>query len=198
MKKLNIFSLTVVLAVALFAVSCNNNSNKVETAEETKVAAVFGVDSILSVAPEYVNDTIEVEGVCVHICSHGAGKISLMGSDDTKTIMCHASKELGAFKQECVNSVVRVKGVIVEQRMDEAYLQAWEEQIKAQTVKQHGEGQAAGCDSEMKAHQEQKVATPEERIANLRARIAERNEKEGLNYLSFYSIVAIDYEIVTE
>lgn len=198
MKKLNLFSLAAVVAVSLFAVSCNNSSNKVETTEETEVATALEVDSILTVAPEFVNDTVEVEGVCVHICSHGAGKISLMGSDDTKTIMCHASKELGAFKQECVNSIVRVKGVVVEQRIDEAYLQKWAEQVKAQTAEKHGEGQAAGCDSEMKAHQEQAANSPEERIENLRKRIAERNEKEGLNYLSFYSIVAIDYEIVNE
>ena len=46
-----------------------------------------------------------------------------------------------------------------------------------------------------KAQNEQPDNTEQERIANFRERIAERNEKEGKNFLSFYFIEAEEYTI---
>ena len=59
-----------------------------------------------------------------------------MGSDDTKTIRVEACK-LGSFDSKCVNSIVEVKGTLVEDRIDEAYLQNWEKQLSAQTGKDY-------------------------------------------------------------
>ena len=76
---------------------------------------------------------------------------------------------------------------------DEAYLQNWESRLKAQTEKSHGET-AAGCDSEKKARGET-ANTPEARIADFRAKIAERKTATGKDYLSFYYLEASSYEI---
>ena len=56
-----------------------------------------------------------------------------MGSDDTQAIRVEAGT-LGAFDPKCVNSIVRVTGTLKEQRIDEAYLQNWEAQLKAQAA----------------------------------------------------------------
>ena len=100
---------------------------------------------------------------------------------------------MDAFAQECINSIVTITGQLVEDRIDEAYLQNWEEQLKAQAAKEHGEGKA-GCANEKKARGET-ADTPEARIADFRKQIAEREAQEGKAYLSFYHIDATSYQI---
>ena len=114
-----------------------------------------------------------------------------MGSDDTKTIRVEAGP-LGSFDTRCVNAIVTVAGTLKEQRVDEAYLQNWESRLKAQTEKSHGET-AAGCDSGRKHAAKQRIL--EARIADFRAKIAERKTATGKDYLSFYYLEASSYEI---
>ena len=129
--------------------------------------------------------------VAVSFKKKGARKIFLMGSDDTQTIRVESGK-LGKFDPQCVGSIVRVKGILREQRVDEDYLHSWEEQVRTQAGEQHGTT-AAGCDSEKKARGET-AATVEGRIADFRRKIAERNAAEGKPYLSFYFVEAQSYE----
>ena len=142
--------------------------------------------------PVSLPDKVTIEGVCTHICKHGGRKIFLMGSDDTQTIRVEGGS-VGKFDQKCVNSIVRVTGDLKEQRIDEAYLQNWEAQLKAKAAEQHGEGEA-GCSTEKKARGET-ANTPEARIADFRAKIADRKAKTGKDYLSFYFVEASSYEI---
>ena len=102
------------------------------------------------------------------------------------------SGKLGKFDPQCVGSIVRVKGILREQRVDEDYLRSWEEQVRTQAGEQHGTT-AAGCDSEKKARGET-AATVEGRIADFRRKIAERNAAEGKPYLSFYFVEVQSYE----
>ena len=60
-------------------------------------------------------------------------KRQLMGSDDTQVIRVEAGT-LGTFDPKCVNYIVRVTGTLKEQRIDEAYIQNWEAQLKAQAA----------------------------------------------------------------
>ena len=201
MNGFKFFGVTALLSVALLCtVSCGNKSQKDENkgvTEDEQTVAVLDVDSLLSNAEALTEQTVDVEAVCTHICQHGGGKIFLMGSDDTRTIRCEAGEEVGKFSQDCANSIVRVTGVLKEQRIDEAYLQQWEAQLENNADEKHGNS-SAGCSSEQKARQEEAANSTEERIANFRKRIAQRNEKEGKNYLSFYYIDATDYKIVNE
>ncbi|MDE6628652.1 MAG: hypothetical protein K2K36_04710, partial [Muribaculaceae bacterium] len=57
---------------------------------------------------------------------------------------------------------------------------------------------AAGCETERKAQGQADIATFAAQMADYRARIAERAEKEGKPYLSTYYIVTYDYEILPE
>ena len=114
----------------------------------------------------------------------------LMGSNESKTLRVEAAK-LGSFKQECANNMVKVKGVLREERLDEAYLQKWEQD---EGIEHHGDGEG-GCSTE-KAARGETANTTAERIADFRARIAAREQAEGKAYLSFYFIEALDYEII--
>lgn len=185
---MKIKSLLILATVALFAISCGGNRAKSVTAE-----AVVEVETLLAGATEYVDKIIEVEGICTHICQHGARKIFLMGSDETKTIRIE-SGDLGAFDQKCQNSIIKVIGTLCEERIDEAYLQNWEAAVAANSAEQHGDGES-GCETEKKARGET-GSTTAERIADFRAKIAARKAAEGKEYLSFYYVVAQAYEVL--
>lgn len=185
-----------ILCGTLAFVACGGNTSKRATAEQTAAAEqsdVLEIDELLASADSLARKFVTIEGVCTHTCKHGARKIFLMGSDDTQTIRVE-SGELGHFDPQCVNRVVRVTGTLDEQRVDEAYLTAWERRAKAQTAEKHGTAEA-GCDAEKAARQEA-GNTVAERIADFRAKIAARKAAEGKDYLSFYYVTATSYEIL--
>ena len=194
MTSISKWSLTLLLGMTLGLASCGNDSNKSkeQTSAEEVTPAALEVDQVLADPDSLVGDTIEIEGICTHICKHGGGKIFLMGSDDTKTLRVEAGESIGSFPQETVNSIVRVTGVLVEDRIDEDYLAQWEAQIADQAKETQGEG---GCAADMKANAEAEANTVLERIANFRSRIAERTEREGKPYVSLYHMEGLSYEI---
>ena len=184
------------VAVMMFAAcvlsSCGGGKKQAQNAEEA--VAAMSIDEVMGKAAGLVDQTVTIEGVCSHTCSHGAKKMFLVGSDDSKTLRIEAG-ELGAFDTKVVNNIVTVKGVIKEERIDEAYLQDWETRLKNETEEKHGneEGEG-GCDTEKNARGET-ADTPEGRIADFRAKIAAEKEATGKEYLSFYHVVAESYEI---
>ena len=116
MKTINILTLALCLALAL--ASCGKKQTKDKSAqvgqtEQAITPSALEVDDVLARAATLTGQTVTVEGVCTHICEHGGRKIFLMGSDDTQVIRCEAGEGIGAFPQQCVNSIVRVKGTVV-------------------------------------------------------------------------------------
>ncbi len=185
----------LLLSIALTSLTgCGQGSPKSGDTRTASSSQVLEVDSLLRHADQLAGQTVLLEGVCTHICKHGGGKIFLLGSDDTQTIRIDAGEKVGKFKPETVNSVVRVTGEVCEERIDEAFLDQWESELKAAGM-EHGEG-GAGCESDQQARGEAPVNSLQQRIDNFRARIAERQQSEGKNYLSFYSLTADSYEIV--
>lgn len=194
MKKLSM--LFVLLAgLMLLTAACGGNTQSERQEDNNLAIDTLSVDSLLANADSFVDQEITLSGLCTHICSHGAKKIFLMGSDDTKTIRVEAKEELGAFKQESVNSIVLVRGELKEERIDEEYLSDWEKKIAEETEEEHGEGDGAGCATEKKARNEGESDSSTERIKDFRERIAERKASEGKEYLSFYYIECSSYEI---
>ena len=161
-KKLTIA--IAIMAMTFIGTSCGNKQQKSasEATTEQSASSALEIDSLLANAESLAGQEVTIEGVCTHTCKHGAKKIFLMGSDDTQVIRVEAGT-LGAFDPKCVNSIVRVTGTLKEQRIDEAYLQNWEAQLKAQAAEKHGTGEA-GCDSEKKARGET-ANSPEARIS---------------------------------
>ncbi len=185
----------MIMACALATFTSCSNSSKTQTEESAPAVEILTVDDLLSQASELVDSTVTFEGVCSHTCKHGATKMFVLGSDDTKTIRVEACS-LGSFDNKCIHRPVTVTGVLREQRIDEDYLAQWEEKLKAQVAADntHGENGEGSCDSE-KAARGVTSDSAEGQIAEYRARIAERQANEGKNYLSFYYIEAEAYEI---
>ena len=178
-KKLTIA--IAIVAMTFIGTSCGNKQQKSasEATTEQSASSALEIDSLLANAESLAGQEVTIEGVCTHTCKHGAKKIFLMGSDDTHVIRVEAGT-LGAFDPKCVNSIVRVTGTL-------------KEQLKAQAAEKHGTGEA-GCDSEKKARGET-ANSPEARIADFRAKIADRKAETGKEYLSFYFMEADSYEV---
>ena len=188
--KTKLMMAALLVAACFTMMSCGGRKKQTQAAEEVAMS----IDEVMEKAASLVEQTVVIEGVCTHTCSHGAKKMFLVGSDDSKTLRIEAG-ELGAFDTKVVNNVVTVKGIIKEERIDEAYLQDWEARLKAQTEEKHGNGEGeGGCDTEKNARGET-ANTTEGRIADFRAKIAAEKEATGKEYLAFYHVVANSYEI---
>lgn len=204
MKKTSIFTLLAFLCLAM--VSCGGASN---SASSEEAAGAISVDQLLADAENLVGDTIEIEGVCSHLCRHGGRKAFVVGSADSVLIRCEAFPLMGEpFPKSTIHQPIRVKGVVCEERIDEAAIQnmirQYEESQKAAAEKAAEAGEEApaevesGCATERAAQGQKNLTAFDDRIADYRAKIAARQEKEGKPYLSFYCLQAISYEILPE
>jgi hypothetical protein len=192
----SLFVAAAILAAGLMTTACSNKGNQQTQTEAEATPVVLTVDQVLAQGDSLVGQTISVEGVCTHLCKHGGKKLFMMGSTDKVSLRCEATPSVGRFSDDAINNEVVVTGVLVEDRIDEAYLLNWEEKIKADTDEKHGDNKEAGCDTEKKNRGESAEAnTPEKRIADFRQRIAEREAAEGKAYLSFYHLDADSYDI---
>ena len=145
------------------------------------------VDEVQTRGEELTGNTVAISGLCSHLCAHGGRRMFLRGA---KTVFrVESTKATGAFPSEVVNEPVRVVGVLKETRIDETYLRNWEERLIS------GSAGHDGCGTEVAARGDQ-GDTDRQKIDNFRKRIAERNAKEGKNYLSVFYLTAESYEIL--
>ncbi len=96
-------------ALALMFAACGKKDAAVSA------PATMSVDSLMSVAGSLSGDTVEVEGLCLHLCKHGGTKAFLAGADSTVILRCQATAAMGgAFAPDCVGKMLTVKGVVAE------------------------------------------------------------------------------------
>ena len=208
MKK-SIFIAAIAVLSMGFA-SCSSNSAKTDATEATTEVAAISVDDVLANAEKMVGDTVTIEGVCSHLCKHGGRKAFVLGSNDSLLLRCEAYPIMGTpFSKESIHKPIKVNGILKEERVDEKAIAEMEHQYAMlnntdDASAQFGESAektaepTGGCDTERAARGQQNLTSFADRIADYRARIAQRNEKEGKPYLSFYYLEAISYEILPE
>lgn len=171
--------------LAISFASCKDNTGVSE-------AAPLTVDSLMSDADALLGDTITVEGLCSHLCKHGGRKAFLVGADSTVVLRCEATTAMGgAFGPDCIGDTLTVRGVVCENRIDEEAVAKMEAQYLAadSAARSH-----EACDTEKKAQGQANISTFEARMADYRAKIAERAASENKPYLSFYYLEALSYE----
>lgn len=124
-----------VLVAGLFALtSCQKQ------AEQAQV--VYSIDEVYAQADSLAGDTIFFEGVCAHLCKHGGRKAFLMGSDESRILRVEGA-QAGNFAPECINNLVRVRGVLHA-------IEVVPEEGESSDGLKHGEGDN-GCETEKKA-----------------------------------------------
>ena len=192
------------LALTFIVTACGGSKNN--QAAQDEESSALTVDELLTNPDQYVDQTVTFEGICSHLCKHGGRKAFVQGNADNLLLRCEAFPSMNEpFSGETIHHPIRVTGIFHEERIDENYLQELErtEQERAYNINQEGgavnPGESeAGCDTERAAHGQQDLNTLNERIADYRARIAERDSIEGKPYLSFYFVEATGYEILPD
>lgn len=176
----------LMLFVATIFGACSNSTKT--TSENTEKAAVeecasISVDSLLLVAADLVGKEVTVQGTVDHVCKHGGKRVKIFSSCPSKMINAEAGETMGNFNAELEGSEVCLTGVVVEDRMDMAFVEEYEKKVK-------------------KAIEEEKEAATEEngqctghgngleKVAKWKAEI----EASENGYLSTYSLEVAKYE----
>lgn len=192
MKKL--FALSFVAAMMIGCSSgpkpeSNGNSN---TAIEAPVEVT--VANFEEKAPELVGKLIVIKGTADHICKHDGKKLFLIDTISEGRVKITTGEDMAAFNSELEGYDFVVTGLVDETIVDEAYLQEWEEEIKAGIEENKHLGGGEPMTAEEKAAGQHLDDPAYEQIKNYRDQMAEK----GVNKLSFYAVTAVSYEVIKD
>ncbi len=174
----NIF---LAIAICLLIISCKTENKKVEN--NTKKNEVEIVETPLltlgefdTKAGEFVGKEIQIKGIVDHVCKHGGKKILLVTDEGDAHVF---SEE--RFDEALMGSEIKVTGIVLEERIDEAYCLKMEED----NIKSHSEGVS---------NQEQ-FENKKKHIQQLRDQMKEKGVDHISNYsLQYVSLTNIDAE----
>lgn len=131
--------LVLFAAMAMFACSNSEEGSTVTVADFEEKAA------------DLVDQKVQIEGMVVHVCRHGGGKMFLEEVGNDKRVKITAGEGVGQFDQswETEGKEVLVEGFVREMKIDEAYLANWEAELKEKASEEKAQGgNEAGCDGE--------------------------------------------------
>lgn len=165
------------IVLALVLISCKENQKEqvkdqesTEVKSETPFIAIADFDTK---AGEFVDKEIGVKGIVDHVCKHGGKKLLLVTDDGD----VHVTSD-ERFDEALKGSEIALKGIVVEERIDEAYCLKMEED----NMKSHSEG---------KSNKEQFEAK-KKHIQQYRDQMKANNT----DYISNYSLAYVSHKIV--
>lgn len=178
--------LFIMLPVVLLLVSCGKQAEPApgESTGEAAPAAVMHRLSIVDVmedAVNYVGETVAVTGTVEHVCRHGGKKMFIVGDDPSDRLRVTVGETVAAFQVDLEGSKVVVQGPLMAEKVDDAFLDAWEADLK-----KPGEDGGPGQGAEAGNHHDDIPA----QIATFRMIIAD-NDGEPLN---FYHLECMSFE----
>ena len=197
MKKLFALSSLVVIFLFMSKVSEAKNIDfqpKSFVPQKTETV-VIPLGDFKEKAGDYIGKTIIIRGLVDHVCEHGGKKMFLVEEESDARVKVVPNEEMAAFKQDMVGETVEVVGVVKEFRVDEDYLTEREMKIKEnkdeEKEKMHlGEGEHEHKEGDK--DEDHSVEKQLKSIENLRKKLKD----SGKDYLSFYSVEAIEYKII--
>lgn len=170
----------LVLAIGVITFSCKSDK-KVEAQDEEKIVEVVETPMVTlgefdTKAGEFIGKEIEVTGIVDHVCKHGGKKVLLITDEGDAHVVSDER-----FDEALTGSEVKLIGVVLEERIDEAYLLKMEED----NIKSHSEG-----------------ASNEEQFNNKKKHLQEyrdKMKKEGIDHISNYSLQYVSHKaVITE
>lgn len=172
----------IIFSIFLIA-SCNQGTK--ETANDNKAdTALLTVFSFDTSAHSFVDKPVIIEGTVLHLCKHGGKRMFLVDGTDSIRVEITAGEDITKFEESLVGSRVRIFGTLKEERIDEKYLNEWENEVK-KPEENHNVGVHTGA----KGHEDQGVQEKLDQISSLRVDL----KKSGKDHLSFYSIEAAKF-----
>lgn len=164
----------VIFVITLLIFACKTESNKTEeqknkteTSIETPLLALGEFDTK---AGEYVNKEVKIQGIVDHVCKH-SGKKLLVVTDDGDVHITSDTR----FEDQLKGSEIVLTGIVLEERIDEAYCLKMEED----NIKSHSEG-----------------ASNQEQFENKKKHIQQYRDQmkaENKDYLSSYSLQYVSH-----
>jgi len=167
--------------IFLVLASCNSGQNGIDSANAVKVSVL----AFEQQAAGLVDKAVVIEGTVLHTCKHSGKRMFLVDGNDSIRVEVTAGKDITKFDEKLVGSRVRVLGTLKEERIDEKYLNEWENEVK-KPVENH----EAGVHSGAKGHEDQGSQEKLDQINALR----EDLKNSGKDHLSFYSVEADKFE----
>lgn len=190
MKKL--FGTLMIIGLMM---ACGTSQKPEQSDAKEEVAVAVNVANFKEKAADLVGKLITIQGTADHICKHDGKKLFLIDVEMPGRVKIVTGEEMAAFNSELEGFDFIVTGIVAETIVDEAYLQEWEEELKAEAEVEekhldgeHGHGEGEEEDD----HHSNEGAY--ETIANYRQMMAD----EGVDHLSFYHVVAVSYEVIED
>lgn len=196
--------LSVVVLVFVLS-ACENNTGKDASSQNEEQAITDEIVLVNLVdfdgqAAEFVGKPIKISGTIDHVCKHGGQKMFIVNEDTETRIKIVTGEDMAAFNTELEGESLEVVGIVDELRIDEEYLREWEEELKDNSGhedendamhmgEQKGEPHLGDGD-----HHEEEESGEMKQINNLRQQLTE----SGKEYLSFFSVICVEYEVVAE
>lgn len=167
--------LLIVPALAVLLSACQADAPKEQPAQEEAAIEVVALtfDQFKADPEPYVDKYVKIEGTCIHTCKHGGKKMDIVGADPEYTIKVTSGEKVTMFDKALEGSAVAVEGIVRAQRIDEAYLNNWETELKQDIEKQKESGEVN------EEHDESMM-----QIKNMRKEL----EESGKTQISYYSI----------
>ena len=188
------------VALAFIAVSCENSDTKSESKAKSEEIIVEEITEVNltefdSVVENLVGKKIVVIGTADHICKHGGQRMFIVDTGSEGRVKVTPDENVAAFKTDLEGQRLKIVGIVEEQRIDEAYLREWEEEILSDTDMGDDEGEGSHLGGNVEKGGSDADENEElEKVNNLREMLAE----SGKDHLSFYSILCVEYEIIDD
>lgn len=164
MKKI----LSLIALVAMFFVSCNQESNQPQKEEST--VKILNVKDLNNDEFEYKSGEVTVEGLCVHVCSHSGKKMFIVGENENDKLQILTSDKISVFDKKLEGSKVVVSGTLEEEKVTADDIAQMEAELMKEDPKT---GEMCATEEDMKD------------INDMKERIAK--SKKG--YISFYTLI---------
>lgn len=123
-----------VLVMAIAVISCKTDDKKAGATDKTAETAeipFLALGEFDAKAGEFVNKEVKVKGIVDHVCKHGGKKIFL--ATDKGDVHINGEER---FDESLTGNEITFTGIVVEERIDEAYCLKMEED----NIKSHTEG----------------------------------------------------------
>jgi len=174
--------------IVLLLAACGGQGDQTEALEPAAEEAVPNLvpGDLLDHPEQFVDQTVELTGTVQHVCEVTGKRMFLSGPDDpSRTFKVTAGKGIGEFPVALNGSDVTARGVVREQKVDQAFLDNWEAEI-ATGVKPEAAHEGHGSEGE---GQESKEAEARAQLENMREKLA----ASGKEHLLFYSLECTGY-----
>jgi hypothetical protein len=170
-------------------------------------AAPMTVSALLSAPEKFIDKQVVLTGTVTHVCKHGGKRCHLTETEKDQKIRVETGDKVKAFDRALEGSDLKVTGILRETRIDDAYLDSWENEIlsaekesakeekadatsKEPVKKEGGEGEE-GANMPNGGHVE---AQGMDAVNEMRAEL----KKSGKSYISQWWIECVSYAQVDE